>query len=71
MEKTYSAAELIPDAYDRVFEAVAELRLLRLLEESDKEIEAGVFYTQEEIFEEMEKMIDGFELEMGLLKDAV
>ena len=52
-ETTTTTIDLIPKALERVYDQLDELRILTMLEESEREAEAGHFLTLEECFESL------------------
>ena len=56
-EKIFSAAELVPGALEGVFGKMEELRILQLLEESEREAEKGIWLTHEEVFSSLRKKL--------------
>jgi len=57
-ERTTTATQLMPAAWNGLFEKMEELRILRLLEESEREAEQGVWLTHEEVFSELRRRLD-------------
>ena len=57
-EKVLSAAELVPNALEGIYDKLDELRILRLLEESEREAEKGIWLSHEEVFAALHKRLE-------------